>query len=142
MDGVTEVTEKICSDLTRKLLFKYFRGNSYIMVIYNYDSNSILTEAIKDLEGKSIVNAYETLYNRLTTNGLKQRFQKPENKYSNILIKSLQDENLDFQLVPPNIHRRNAAEQMFQKFRNHLIAGLCSVNTYLPLKMWGIFLDQ
>ena len=45
---------------------------------------------MKNVEGKSIVNAYETLYNSLETKGLKQSFQKLDNEASNIIIQSLQ----------------------------------------------------
>ena len=40
------------------------------MVMYNYDRNSNLTEAMKNCEVKSILNAYETLYNSPVTKGL------------------------------------------------------------------------
>ena len=43
MDGVIGLTGTIYSDLPGKLLLKYFRENRYIMVIYDYDSNKILT---------------------------------------------------------------------------------------------------
>ena len=52
MDGVIEITGKINSHLKGKLPFKYSRGNRYIMVMYYYDSNSILTEAMQNIEGQ------------------------------------------------------------------------------------------
>ena len=63
---------------------------------------------MKNREGKLIANTYEKLYNSLSTKGLRPRFQKLDNEASNILIQILQDKNIDFQLVPPNMHRRNA----------------------------------
>ena len=66
---------------------------------------------MKNREGQSIINAYGTLYNNLETKGLKPRFQKINNEASNILIQSLQDKNIVFQSVPPNMHRRNSSEQ-------------------------------
>ena len=44
------------------------------MVMYDYNRYVILTEAIDNIEGKSIVNAYETLYNSLATKVSKPRF--------------------------------------------------------------------
>jgi hypothetical protein len=29
------------------------------------------------------------------------------------------DENVDFQLVPPHVHRRNAAKESIRAFKNH-----------------------
>ena len=86
MSGVIELTGNIYLDLTERLSFKYFIGNRYIMVIYYYDINDILKEAMKNCECQSIFNAYETLYNRLSTKGLKPRFQKLYNEASNVLI--------------------------------------------------------
>ena len=50
MAVVVEFTGKINSDLTVKFPFKYFRGNRYIMVVYDYDINAIIIEAIKSVK--------------------------------------------------------------------------------------------
>ena len=121
MDGVIKLTGNINSYLTGKPPFKYFRGNRYIMVIYYYGSNDILTESAKNCEGESITNAFEKLYNSLSNKGLKPLFQKLDNQASNILIQIIQDKNIDFQLFPPNMHRSNAAERAIQTFKNHFI---------------------
>ena len=47
MAGVNELIGKVNTYLTGKLPFKSFIINRYIMMMYDYDSNSILTEAIK-----------------------------------------------------------------------------------------------
>ena len=36
--------------------------------------------------------------------------------------------NIKYQLVPPSNHRANNAERAIQTFKNHFIAGLCSVD--------------
>jgi hypothetical protein len=35
------------------------------------------------------------------------------------------DEDVDYQLTPAGLHRRNWAERAIQTFKNHFIAGLC-----------------
>ena len=142
MDGIIELTGKINSDLTEKFPFKYFRGDRYIMVVYEYDINSILAESMKNCEVKYFSNSYKKLYNILSTKVLKPRFQKLYNEASNILIESLQDENIDFQLVPTNMHRRNASGWAIRKFKNHFTAILCSINPDIPLKFWDRLLYQ
>ena len=52
--GVIELTGKINSDLTGKLPFKYFRGRRYIMVMYDYDSNTILAESMNIVRGNQL----------------------------------------------------------------------------------------
>ena len=108
--GVIELTREINSDRTGKLPFKYVRGNIYIMVIYDCDRNSIPMKSMKNCDTQSIGISYEKLYNSLVTKGFKPRQQNFDYGASKLLIQSLQDKNIEFQLVPPNIHCRNAAE--------------------------------
>ena len=51
-------------------------------------------------------------------------------------------EEVDFQLTPPHIHRRNAAERAIQTLKNHFIAGLCSTDRQFPLHLWDRLLPQ
>ena len=51
-------------------------------------------------------------------------------------------EGIDYQLVPPNLHRRNAAEQAIRTFKNHFIAGLCSTDKDFPIHLWDHLLPQ
>jgi hypothetical protein len=49
---------------------------------------------------------------------------------------------VEYQLVPPHCHRRNAAERAIQTFREHFMAGLSSVDTNFPLHLWDRLLPQ
>ena len=49
---------------------------------------------------------------------------------------------IDFQLVPPGCHRRNAAERAIRTFKNHFVAGLCSTDPKFPLLLWCRLLLQ
>jgi hypothetical protein len=52
------------------------------------------------------------------------------------------DFGLEYQLVPPHIHRRNAAERAIRTFKNHFIVGLCSTDPNFPLRLWDRLLSQ
>jgi hypothetical protein len=54
----------------------------------------------------------------------------------------MDEEDIDFQLAPPQIHRRNAAERAKRTFKNQFIAGLCSTNRDFPLNLWDKLLPQ
>jgi hypothetical protein len=54
----------------------------------------------------------------------------------------MHEQEVDFQLVPPGMHRQNAAERGIRTFQNHFIAGLCSVNKDFPLHLWDKLLPQ
>ena len=122
MARLIKLTGKINSDLTRKYPFKYFRGNRYITVIYDHDRNENPAKAIKNREVRFIFNAYKTLYNNIETKSLKPRFQNLYIEASNILIQILQDKNINFKLVQPNMHRHNTSERAIHTFNNHFIA--------------------
>ena len=50
--------------------------------------------------------------------------------------------SIDFQLTPVGLHRRNKAERAIQTFKNHFMAGLCSVDPDFPLHLWDKLLPQ
>ena len=48
----------------------------------------------------------------------------------------MRQSGLTFQLVPPHNHRRNYAEKAIGSFKDHFIAGLCSMDPDFPLYLW------
>ena len=65
-----------------------------------------------------------------------------DNEASNELKNGLLKYNIDYQLVPPHLHRRNAAERAIRSFKNHFLAGLATVNTKFPIHEWDRLLPQ
>ena len=49
---------------------------------------------------------------------------------------------VQFQLVPPDIHRQNEAEQTILKFKAHFLAILAGVAPYFPRHLWDLLLPQ
>ena len=49
---------------------------------------------------------------------------------------------IKFQLVPPHLHRANAAERAIRIWKNHFIAILYGLDPSLPLQLWDRLLDQ
>jgi hypothetical protein len=47
-----------------------------------------------------------------------------------------------FQLVPPDIHRRNKAEQMIHNFKNHFLSILAGVDAAFLPYLWDLLLPQ
>ena len=47
-----------------------------------------------------------------------------------------------FQLFPPHLHRRNAAERAIQTFKNNFIAGLVSTHDDFPMQLWCSLLPK
>ena len=42
--------------------------------------------------------------------------------------------NVDFQLVPPHVHRRNASKTAIQTLKSHFLAGLATLPSDFPMK--------
>ena len=135
-------TGKLYTDLTGRFPVQSSRGHKYILVAYNYDSNSIHVRPLKSRHDNDTIQVYEDIYNML-----KQRGQKPllhwlDNEASKALKNFIKKEQTEYQLTPPHIHRRNAAKRAIRTFKNHFISGLCSVDKNFPLHLWCRLLDQ
>ena len=89
---------------------------------------------------EQIFRAYSRVHDLLSSKGLKPTFKVMDNEASKSLKDYLIKEKVDYQLVPPDVHR--AAERAIRTFKNHLIAGLCSVDPTFPLHLWGRLLPH
>jgi len=137
-----EPTGRIFSDQTGRFVAPSSHGNNYLLLLYDYDSNCILAEPIKTRSGPSILAGFKILHARLCAAGHRPQLQRLDNECSEPLKDFLRSENIDFQLAPPGIHRRNAAERAIRTFKNHFIAGLCSVDKAFPLHLWDRLVPQ
>ena len=62
------------------------------MLMYEYDSNSILVHPMKNRTATDITNSFTFLYERLCQAGLKPRFDKLDNEAPKNLTTQLTDE--------------------------------------------------
>jgi hypothetical protein len=89
-----------------------------------------------------MVRAFDLLIQSLIIPVLRPYLHRLDNEASLTLNKYLTKQGIDYQLAPPHIHRRKNAERGIQTFKNHFIAGLCSVDPSFPLKLWDKLLPQ
>jgi hypothetical protein len=118
------------------------KGNKNIMILYDYDSNAILAQPIKDRTAPELLKAFQVMEQELVTRGLKQKLMKLDNEASKLLKTYLHQQNITFQLVPSYSHRRNSAERAIRSFKDHLIAGLCFTDKSFPMHLWDRLLPQ
>ena len=137
-----EPTGKLYTDLTGRFPVQSSRGHKYILVAYNFDSNSIHVKPLKSRHDHNTIKAYEEIYTMLTSRGLKPQLHWLDNEASTALKDFITKQQTQYQLTPPHIHRRNAAERAIRTFKNHFISGLCSVDRNFPLHLWCHLLDQ
>jgi hypothetical protein len=110
--------------------------------MYDYDSNKISMEPMNNRTDKEMIRAYTSLHKQLTNAGLKPELQVIDNECSTEFRQYLADEHIALQLVPPHLHLQNTAERAIQTFKNHFMAGLCSVEKQFPMHLWCELLPQ
>ena len=140
--SILPATDKIYTDLTGKFPVQSTLGNKYVLVTYCVDANSIIAEPIKDRTAGEIARAHQTVYTYLADRGLKPKFEVLDNECSAELIQVMRKNKIDFQLVPPHLHRANAAERAIRTWKNHFITILCGLDPRFPLQLWDKLLDQ
>jgi hypothetical protein len=133
---------QIYTDQTGRFPVVSSKGNKYIMVLYDYDSNAILAKPIKDHTAPELLKAFQVMEQKLVNRGLKPKLMKLDNEASKLLKDYLYHQDITFQLVPPYSHRCNSAERAIRSFKDHLIAVLCSTYKSFPMHLWDRILPQ
>jgi hypothetical protein len=100
---------QIYTDQTGRFPVASSKGNRYIMILYDYDSNAILAQPIKDRTAPELLKAFQIMEQELVARGLKPNLMKLENEASKLLKAYLHQQDITFQLVPSYSHRRNTA---------------------------------
>ena len=133
---------QVFTDQTGRFPITSASGMKYIFVCYAYDSNTIFPVPIKNREAQSILDAYKKVHNKLVKAGIRPKLHRLDNECSQLFKDFMLEEAEDYQLVPPGIHRRNAAERAIRTWKNHFIAGLSSVDPNFPLTLWDLLVEQ
>ena len=129
-------------DLTGTFPYTSSRGNKYIYVMYDHDSNGILVAPLKSRNATTIVEAWKNLFECLTKHGHKTKVFILDNGFSTLLKNTLKLNNLEYQLVLLNIYRRNAAERAIQTFKNHFLSVLATADQSFPITEWDRLIPQ
>jgi Reverse transcriptase (RNA-dependent DNA polymerase). len=142
MVDTLQPNDKAYSDITGRFPHIGRNGHQYIFIMYHYDTNAIIPHPMKDRTESEHINAWKTCYKYLEDRGQKPTLHIMDNETSNNLLRAIQRKKVQIQLVPPHVHRRNAAERAIRTFKNHFIAGLCSVHPHFPMTLWADLLPQ
>ena len=92
----------IYTDQTGRFPVTSSKGNNYILVAYNCDSNTIHAEPLKTRSGLDLTTAYQKLHRLLTNRGLRPNLHILDNVCPNVLKIFMREVNKKFKLVPPN----------------------------------------
>jgi hypothetical protein len=115
---VTDIgTGKIYTDQTGKFPNLSTRGNNYMFVLYDYDSNAIMAEPIKPRTQGELTRAYKKLFGQLEKRGLHPQVQLLDNECSQSMKDIMDELNVQWQFTPAGVHQRNAAERGIRTFK-------------------------
>jgi len=132
----------IYSDLTGRSPRPSSQGNHHLFVSYDYDSNHIFGEPLKNRFDNEILRAFMNIKQSLTNAGLRPRPHCLGNEAAKTLKGHMAKEGIDFQLAPAHSHRINAAERCIRTSKDHTIAGLCSLDKDSPVHLWDRLIPQ
>jgi hypothetical protein len=134
---------KLHTDDTGRFPVKARSGNQYVMIAYYADGNLILQQAFKSKSNTHRIAAYNAIMTHLAARGLSVDLQILDNKaiaaYKHAITFTWQAK---FQLVPPDMHRRNRAEQAIRTFKAHFLSILAGVDPTFPPYLWDLLLPQ
>ena len=134
---------KLYTDDTGRFPVKARSGNQYVMIAHHADGNLILQQAFKTRSDKHRIEAYSAIMTRLSARGLVVDLQILDNEASAAYKHSITVTwQCKFQLVPPDMHRRNQAERAIRTFKDHFLAILAGVDASFPLYLWDLLLPQ
>ena len=112
-------------------------GNEYIMIAYHCDYNTILQSPFVNRKEKHRIRAYNSIMKRLANRGHHVEVQILDNEVSADSKKtSVKDWGAIYQLVPPNVHRRNVAKRAICTLKAYFLAILAGVYPNFPKYMW------
>ena len=112
-------------------------------MVGHHSSNVILVAPFKTRKDQHILAAYNSIIQRLNNRGLTTDLKNLDNKASQNYKDTNKDKwGVDFQLVPPDIHRRNAVERAIRTFKAYFLAVLLGLAHEFPQFLWDLLLVQ
>jgi hypothetical protein len=113
-----------------------------LLLLYHYESNSILATPIVGLDDVSIFQAYKQQFEMLKTKGFKPKLNIMDNQATKHIKKYLTKNESKLQLVEPHNHCVNAAEQAIQTFKDAFISALATTDSNFLLQLWDKLTPQ
>jgi hypothetical protein len=138
-----DVRETIFSDQMGKYPTTSQRGNKYIMVLVEIDSNAILVEPMKSRNDSEMIRAYDAIVQHLIQAGMQPKKHVLDNEISENMKQHIKTKyKFNLKLVPPGCHRRNAAEVAIRNFKALFLSVLAGTAESFPTNLWDRLLPQ
>ena len=110
------------------------------MVLINMDSSYISMEPMKIRHASQLVKTYQIMIDRLKACGIKQKKHVLDNECSAEFKEAIRDNQMTYELVPPDDHRRNIVERAIETAKSHIISVLCGCDPNFPMHLCDLLL--
>jgi len=117
-------------------------GNRIMLVIYDYDSNYIHVELLKDNSASQVRDAYARALLVFRMAGFSPSFLRLDNATSDLLQAFATKEKLTLEYVPPGNHRANIAERAIRTWKAHFLSVVTGADPTFPLQEWDLLIPQ
>ena len=138
---VWDPKDTVHSDQTGKFPVRSRKGNNYMMIMCQVDSDAALVEPMKNRSAKEMIRAYLALIERLRRAGFAPKKHILDNECSEEL-KEVIRERCKLQLVPPGSHRANLAEVTIKAWKQHFVSILAGTAPDFPRSFWDELVPQ
>ena len=140
---VVEPVSKLYTDDMGMFPIHSRSGHRYIVFTLHCNSNAILIGPFQSRHDHHRIAAYSCIMLRLLERGHAVDLHVLDNEASKeYCLVITQTWKANFQLVPPDVHRPNAAERAIRTFKAHFLAILAGVDSALPSSIWDTLLSQ
>ena len=115
----------------------------YIMLAFHCDSNVILIELFQSRHERHHIASYSRIMTLLQERVHAVDLQVLDNKVSKEYCRVItQTRKATLQLVPPDVHRRNAAERAIRTFKAEFLAIIAGLDRDFSSSLWDTLLTQ
>ena len=137
-----EMKNMLGMDFAGRYPFTSQRGNKYVFVMYDYDTNYINAIAVKARKTSEYLRAFQECYDELARRNLNAQLVRLDNEVSRDLIACIEDNNLDYQIVSSGTHRSNPAERAIQTFKSYFLSARAGADPTFPKNCWDYLIPQ
>ena len=139
---VFEPRNQLSMDMTGRYPITSKRGNQYILVMIDWDTNYIKLIPLKSRKADTYVNAYKEGYEWFKEHGVQAKLLKLDNEISNTLIQAITADKLEYQLASPDDHRQLPAERAIRDVKAHFISIRNIASPNFPKDCWDLLLPH
>ena len=79
--------------------------------------------------------AYNRIIQQLKDRGIPVKKHIIDNEASDEFLKTIQQNGVEYENIPPNIHQCNAAKNAISTFKDHFIAILSGLDKIFPMNL-------